>query len=131
MRLNENEVNNYLQAHLGQYEDSFQQAWLEIVERDPQTLDEIPPITRRIRNRALKQYLNKKFREQSLYEPIGRNGDERFTLESILASPTNENTEENDNGSNGLYKKIVDFLIGEYLSQKNENACTQEKRDGP
>lgn len=127
MRLNENEVNNYLQTHLGQYEDSFQQAWLEIVERDPQTFDEIPPITRRIRNRALKQYLNKKFREQSLYDPIGRNGDERFTLESILQSPTNESNQEQGNGSNGLYEKIVDFLIGEYLSQKNENLAFKRK----
>jgi hypothetical protein len=42
MRLNEDEVNNYLQPFLGQFEDSFQQAWLEIVERDPQTLEEIP-----------------------------------------------------------------------------------------
>jgi hypothetical protein len=127
MRLNENEVNNYLQTHLGQYEDSFQQAWLEIVERDPQTFDEIPPITRRIRNRALKQYLNKKFTEQSLHDPIGRNGDERFTLESILASPAHEDTEENDNGSNRFYKKIVDFLIEEYLSQKNENLAFKRK----
>jgi len=110
MRLNENEVNNYLQTHLGQYEDSFQQAWLEIVERDPQTFDEIPPITRRIRNRALKQYLNKKFREQSLYDPIGRNGDERFTLESILQSPTNESNQEQGNGSNRFYKKIEEAL---------------------
>jgi hypothetical protein len=127
MRLNENEVNDYLQTHLGQYEDSFQQAWLEIVECDPQTFDEIPPITRRIRNRALKQYLNKKFREQSLYDPIGRNGDERFTLESILQSPTNESNQEQGNGSNGLYEKIVDFLIGEYLSQKNENLAFKRK----
>ena len=49
MRLNMNEVNDYLRNHLGQYEDSMQQAWLEIVERDPQTFDEIPPIARRIR----------------------------------------------------------------------------------
>jgi hypothetical protein len=127
MRLNENEVNDYLQAHLGQYEDSLQQAWLEIVERDPQTFDEIPPITRRIRNRVLKQYLNKKFREQSLYDPIGRNGDGKFTLESILASPTRKDAEENDNGAARLYEKIVNFLIGEYISQKEENVALKRK----
>jgi hypothetical protein len=127
MRLNENEVNDYLQTHLGQYEDSFQQAWLEIVESDPQTLDEVTPIARRIKNRAIKHYLTKKFREQSLYDPIGRNGDERFTLESILVSPTSESTQEQDNGSNVLYEKIVDFLIGEYLSQKNEDLAFKRK----
>jgi hypothetical protein len=127
MRLDENEVNNYLQTHLGQYEDSMQQAWLEVVERDPQTLEEIPPIVSKIRNRAIKQYLKKKFREKSLYEPIGGNGDGKFTLESILTSPTHEDTEENDNGSNRFYEKIVDFLIGEYLSQKNENLALKRK----
>jgi hypothetical protein len=127
MRLNENEVNDYLKAHLGQYEDSFQQAWLEVIERDPQTFDEIPPIAMKIKNRAIKQYLTKKFKEKSLYEPIGGNGDGRFTLESILASPTSESTQEQDNGSNVLYEKIVDFLIGEYLSQKNENLAFKRK----
>jgi hypothetical protein len=127
MRLNENEVNNYLQTHLGQYEDSMQQAWLEVVERDPETLDDIVPIARKIKNKAIKQYLTKKFREKSLYEPIGGNGDERFTLESILASPAHEDTEENDNGSGRFYKKIVDFLIGEYISQKEENLAFKRK----
>ena len=88
MRLNENEVNDCLQAHLGQYEDSLQQAWLEIIERDPETLDDVALIARKIKNRAIRRYLKKKFVEQSLYEPIGRNGDGRFTLESILASGT-------------------------------------------
>jgi len=58
MKLSEDEINNYLHPILGQYEDSFQQAWLEIVERDPQTLEEIPPIARRIKNRAIKHYLS-------------------------------------------------------------------------
>jgi len=127
MRLNMNEVNDYLRNHLGQYEDSLQEAWLEVVERDPETLDDIAPIARRNKNKAIKQYLNKKFREQSLYDPIGRNGDERFTLESILASPAHEDTEENDNGSGRFYKKIVDFLIGEYISQKEENLAFKRK----
>ena len=127
MKFSEDEINNYLHPILGQYEDSFQQAWLEIVERDPQTLEEIPPIARRIKNRAIKHYLSKKFKEKSLYEPIGENGDERFTLESILASPTNENTEENDSGNDSFYNKIVDFLIAEYMSQKEENAALKRK----
>jgi hypothetical protein len=127
MRLPEDEVNNYLQPSLGRYEDSFQQAWVDILESNPQTLEEITPIIRRVRNKAIKQYWNKKYREVSLYKPIGKNGDERFTLESILESPTNENAEEKDNGNNGLYKKIVDFLMGEYFSQKNENLELKRK----
>ena len=51
MRLNETEatcekfqrgiifygVNNYLQPFFGRYEDSFQQAWVDILECNPQT----------------------------------------------------------------------------------------------
>ena len=127
MKLSEDEINNYLHPILGQYEDSFQQAWLEIIERDPQTLEEIPPIARRIKNRAIKHYLSKKFKEKSLYEPIGENGGERFTLESILASPAHEKTEDRDNRSVDLYIKIVNFLIAEYMSQKEENAALKRK----
>jgi len=121
MNLNETAVNNYLRPFLGRYEDSFQEAWVDILERNPQTLEEITPIIRRVRNKAIKQYMNKKCREESLYKPIGKNTDEKFTLESILESPGNEDTEDKENRDNGLCKKIVDFLIGEYLKQKNEN----------
>ena len=128
MRLNVDEVNNYLQPFFGQYDDSFQQAWQEILEYDPQTIEELTPIVRRIRNKAIKQYLDKKFKEESLYKPIGNGGDERFTLESILASPAHDNTEEGEDGNNnGFYNKIVGFLIGEYFSQKNENLALKRK----
>ncbi len=127
MNLNETEVNNYLQRFVGRYEDSFQDAWVEILESNPQTAEEINPIARRVRSRAIKQYMNKKYREVSLYKPIGKNGDEKFTIESILATPENEHTEESGNGDNGLYKKMVDFLMGEYLKQKNENLELKRK----
>jgi hypothetical protein len=55
MRLNEHEINSYLKPFLGQYEDSFQQAWVDILESNPQTLEEITPIIRRVRNKAIKQ----------------------------------------------------------------------------
>jgi hypothetical protein len=129
MRLNETEVNNYLKPFLGRYEDSFQQAWVDILERNPQTLEEITPIIRSVRNKAIKQYMNNKYREESLYKPIGKNGDEKFTLESILESPGNENTEDKDNGNNGLYRKIVDFLLGEYFNQRNENLELRKEQD--
>jgi hypothetical protein len=121
------EVNEYLQAHFGQHEDSLQQAWLEVVERDPKTLDDIVPIARKIKNKAIKQYLTKRFREKSLYEPIGRDGDGRFTLESILASPAHEMAEDHLDVSRRLCNKIVDFLICEYMSQKEENVALKRK----
>jgi hypothetical protein len=121
MNLSETEVNNYLQPFLARYEDGFQEAWVEILESNPQTLEEITPIIKRVRNKAIKQYMNKKYREESLYKPVGKNGDEKFTLESILESPGNEDSEDRNNGDDGLYKKIVDFLIGECVKQKNEN----------
>jgi hypothetical protein len=121
MNLNETEVNNYLKPFLGRYEDSFQEAWVDILERNPQTLEEITPIIKKVRNRAINQYMNKRYKEVSLYKPIGKNRDEKFTLESILESHGKEDIGDEDDGGNGLYKKIVDFLIGEYFSKKNEN----------
>jgi hypothetical protein len=127
MKLNETEVNNRLQSLLGRDGDSLQQAWVHILEADPQTLEEITPIVRRVRNKAIKQYWNKRWKEVSLYKPIGKNGDGRFTLESILESRKNDNTEESDDRDNGLYKKIVEFLMAEYFSQRNENLQLKSK----
>jgi len=121
MNLNETEVNNYLKPFLGRYEDSFQEAWVDILERNPQNLEEIIPIIKRVRNKDIKEYMNKKYREVTLNRPIGKNRDEKFTLESVLESPGNEDIEDKDNGNESLYKKIVDFLIGEYFHKKNEN----------
>ena len=121
MNLNETQVNDRLQFFLGRDGDSIQQAWVDILEVDPQTLEEVTPIVRKVRNRAIKQYWNKKYKEVSLYKPIGKNGNEKFTLESILASPENEHAEERDSADNGFYKKMLDFLMGEYFSQKKEN----------
>jgi hypothetical protein len=98
MNLNETEVNDYLHPFLARYEDSLQDVWVEILERNPQTVEEITPIIRGVRNKAIKQYMNKKYREESLYKPVGKNGDGNYTLESILASPENEDTEDRDNG---------------------------------
>jgi len=129
MNLNETEVNNYLRPFFGRYEDSFQQAWVDLLECNPQTLEEVTPIVRSVRNKAIKQYLNKKYREVSLYTPIGKNRDEKFTLESVLEAPGNENTEDKENGHNAIYKKMADFLIGEYLDQKNRNLELRRERD--
>jgi hypothetical protein len=121
MELDENEVNKYLHPLFGQYEDSFQEAWLEILEHNPKTVNEIVPITKRVKNKAIKHYLEKKYREESLQRPLRNDGDEKFTLESTLASPANEDMDEKHEESNVLYIKIVDFLIGEYSKQKAEN----------
>ena len=120
--MNPTEVNNYLRPFFGQYEDGFQEAWVKILESNPRTLEEIGPIAKRVRSKEISRYLNKKYREVSLCTPIGMNGDDKFTLESILQSPENEDHEYGDRNDNGLYGKIVDFLIGEYFKQKNENS---------
>jgi hypothetical protein len=41
----------------------------------------------------------------SLYQPIGKKGDERFARESILENPAKENTKERDNGKKVFTKK--------------------------
>ncbi len=121
MNLNPAEVNNYLQPFLGRHEDAFQEAWVKILESQAQTVEEITPIAKRVRSTEISRYLKRKYKEVSLNTPVGKNGDEKFTLESILKSPEIEDPEDKDNGNNGFYKKIVDFIIGEYVKRKNEN----------
>jgi len=118
MNLNETEVNDYLRPFLERYEDSFQDVWVNILESNPRTLEQITPIIKRVRSKAIKQYMNKKYREESLYKPIGNDGDEKFTLESILASPEGEDSEDSDNRDDSFCKKMVDFLIGELPETK-------------
>lgn len=48
MGLDTNDVNKCLQPLFGQYEDSFQDAWVEILERNTQTLLKQPPSPMRI-----------------------------------------------------------------------------------
>jgi hypothetical protein len=128
MGLNQTDVNNCLLSLLGQDEDNFQQAWVEILESNVQTLEEITPVIKRVKNNAIRQYWNKKSKEVSLYKPIGRDGDDTFTLESILPSPTTcDESEESNHGDVGFYKKIVDFLISEYFIQKAENRELKKK----
>ena len=136
MGLDANDINRYLRSWLGQHEDSFQEAWLEILERKPQRINEITPIVRKVRNRAIREYLNKKCKEESLHRPLGRNGDASFTLESILegpssgadADPTDKDSDHHhhDDGDS-LYKNVVNFLIGECLRQRNENIELKRK----
>ena len=49
MKLNETEVTNHQQSLLGRDRDGFQQAWVDILEADPQTLEEITPIVRKMK----------------------------------------------------------------------------------
>ena len=131
MGLDANDVNRHLRSLFGQYEDSVQEAWVKILEGNTQTMSDVTPIARKVKNKAITQYLNKKYREESLQRPLGRNGHGSFTLESILESPsTIENADpvnEDGNDSNSLYKKIVDFLIGECMRQRNENLELKRK----
>lgn len=127
MEFNEDDVNRYLQPLFGQYEDSLQDAWIEILESNPKTTNEIATIARKVRNKAIRRYLEKKYREKSLHEPLRNSRDGRYTLESILENPSNDNVDEIDKGINGLYKKMVDFLIGEYFRQKTENLELKRK----
>jgi len=131
MGLDAHDINRYLRSLFGQHEDSFQEAWLEILECKPQSINEITPIIRKVRNRAIREYLNKKCKEESLHRPLGRNGDGSFTLESILEGPSSgadaDPIEEEGSDSTRLYKKIVDFLIFEYATQKKENSELKKK----
>ena len=47
MGLDANDVNRHLRSLFGQYEDSLQEAWVQVLERNPQTIGEITPIAKK------------------------------------------------------------------------------------
>jgi hypothetical protein len=112
MALDPNDVNRHLRSLFGQHEDSFQDAWVEILKCNAQTITEVAPM-------------------ESLHSPAGRNGNGSFTLEWILASPSLDDNAEpeegDDSSSTRLYEKVVDFLTGEYVKQRNENLGLKKK----
>lgn len=130
MGLDVDDINKHLKVKFGAYEDSLQDAWVEILERHLQAAKEVEPIARKVRNRAIRQYLNRKYREESLQRPLGHNGDEGFTLESILPAPVSDDGEATEEDARGkdVYERMVDFLIQEYLKQKQENLELRKKR---
>jgi hypothetical protein len=69
MNLNETEVNDYLQPFLGQYEDTFQQAWVDILESNPQTLEEITPIVIGHRSGSGLEYCNSRLKAVRINPP--------------------------------------------------------------
>ena len=130
MGLDVDDISKHLKAEFGAYEDSLQDAWVEILERNLQAATEIEPITRKVRNRAIRQYLTRKHREDSLQRPLGRNGDEGFTLESILPASVSDDSEARSGDARDIdvYERMVGFLIREYLKQKQENVELRKKR---
>ena len=54
MGLDVDEVNRRLRSLFGRYEDSLQEAWVAILERNAQTVDDIAPIVRKVRSNAIK-----------------------------------------------------------------------------
>ena len=126
------DVNRRLRPLFGQYEDSFQEAWVEILEGSPQTIHDLAPIARKVRNRAIKQYLNKKYRKESLHRPLGQNGDGSFTLESILESPTygnSDGTDEDKDGGNGFLQENSRFSDRRILEAEEGKSCAEKGRN--
>jgi hypothetical protein len=123
------DISQYLRTEFGAHEDSLQDAWVEILERNLQSPSEIAPVARKVRNKAIGQYLNRKYREESLQKPLGQGRNEGFTLESILPAPTLDGGgEAADAHGDDLYEKIIDFLVREYLKQRQENLDLRERR---
>ena len=72
MALDPNDVNRHLRSLFGQHEDSFQDAWVEILKCNAQTITEVAPM-------------------ESLHSPAGRNGldcvENRSSLRKIALNP--------------------------------------------
>jgi hypothetical protein len=106
-------VNRRLDLVIGQYEDSRQEAWVEILESKAENPQEVDRIAERVRNKAIRRYLSTKYRSESLQRPLTRDGDNGFTLESVLEDQSvnwkGDFTQGEGHHSDDLYGRIVEF----------------------
>lgn len=63
-------VGEILTAIIGNYEDTIQNAWVEILENKPETEDEVRSIAAKCKRRSIQEHIAKQCREVSGYKPL-------------------------------------------------------------
>lgn len=118
IQINQSKINDLIRSILGESEDSedsYQDVQLRILERLPQSEEEIKAIAKEVKKKHTREYFNRKRSLISLYEPIGNNGNEKYTLLSILAERASDETEELSNNIDPSARLILNFLIKEIV----------------
>ena len=124
IQLDQSKINRLIRSILGPFdnsEDSYQDIQLRILERLPQTEKEIQTIAKEVKKEHTKDYLNRKHRLKSLYEPIGHNGDKNYTFENSLADKEIEETEDTSQEIEPSSKLILNFIVRELVDGKSLN----------
>lgn len=124
IQFDQSKIDRLIRPILGRFddsEDSYQDVQLRILERLPQSEEEIEAIAKEVKKEHTKDYLNRKRRLKSLYEPIGNNGNEDYTFESILADKETDETEEVSNEVEPSAKLILNFIVKKLIDGKSLN----------
>ncbi len=124
IQLDQSKIDRLIRPILGGFddsEDSYQDVQLRILERLPRSEEEIKAIAQEVKKKHTKDYLYRKHRLKSLYEPIGNHGSEEYTFENILADKDTAETEEGSNAVEPSARLILNFLVKELVDGKSLN----------
>ncbi|GEM_PF-1912737 len=123
-QLDQSKIDRLIRPILGRFdesEDSYQDVQLRILERLPRSEEEIKAIAKEVKKKHTKDYLYRKHRLKSLYEPIHNHGNEKYTLESLLADTETAEKEEVSNEVEPSARLILNFLVKELVDGKSLN----------
>jgi len=103
-------------------DDCYQDIQVKLLERLPQSDDEITAIAKTVRKQHTNDYLRRKYTLQSLHAPIGGQGDTTLTWESVLAEHPIEEPEDCSPAMEpSSTRALVRFLIKELAQGKSLN----------
>ncbi len=102
-------------------DDCYQDIQVKILERLPQSDEEITAIATAVRKQHTTDYLRRKYTLQSLQAPIGGQGDNALTWESVLAEQPIEEPEDCSPAIEPSTRALVRFLIKELAEGKSLN----------
>ncbi|KKN25476.1 hypothetical protein LCGC14_0884410 [marine sediment metagenome] len=82
-------ISEIIKSVTGIFEDSFQDAWVSVIETGASTEDEIRQIANECSQKNAKEVISDSYKQRSIDEPLGHGQDssEDFTLKDILVSP--------------------------------------------
>ncbi len=124
IQLDPSKIDRLICPILGRFddsEDSYQDVCLRILERLPQSEEEIKAIAKEVKKQHTKDYVNNKHRLKSLSEPVGNNGNKEYNFERILADKETHETEEASNDVEHSARVILNFLVKELINGKSLN----------
>ncbi|MFH1002964.1 MAG: hypothetical protein V1780_02345, partial [Chloroflexota bacterium] len=85
--IGEKRISKIIRSVVGDFDDTFQDAWVKVLESQPQTEDEVLDIARQVKHQNASEHIAHTFKTVSIEKPLNHDFDDAFTLKDILEAP--------------------------------------------